>query len=299
MVQSVAQGLDAWAEMVPENRMVMGLGAGLIARDTHRDSAQAEAEAGLTLLFPAGARPSAGNVELVLSGADDRKRPEVRKQSEVRKQIAARISSQRARAEGWLEILASGLTFDLTGLEPGPALSAPEARHFFGLSRDADRFEFEAIAIFPGPHLAGAGAMVPVVRAMAALASALALELGALAVCWEPAGSWMDVQYFSRIVEGWSAGGAFPALGLTGIERTADGGVESDGLAFFIGQELRVEARSGEAAADTVKLAARVIDHLVNHGAIAKREALVGPGGEALLAEPSGDGKFVQVWRDG
>ena len=35
--------------------------------------------------------------------------------------------------------------------------------------------------------------MVPVVRTMAALASTLAAELGALAVCWQPAGSWMDV----------------------------------------------------------------------------------------------------------
>jgi hypothetical protein len=134
---------------------------------------------------------------------------------------------------------------------------------------------------------------------MACVASALALELEALAVCWEPAGSWMDPQYFSRVIDGWCAGGAFPALGLTGIERTHDGGVESDGLAFFVGQELRIESRRGESAADTVKLAARVIDHLVNSGAIFAREALVGPGGEALLAEPTTDGKLLRVWRDG
>ena len=141
--------------------------------------------------------------------------------------------------------------------------------------------------------------MLPVVRTMAAIASTLALELEALAVCWEPAGSWMDPQYFSRVIEGWCAGGAFPALGLTGIERTHDGGVESDGLDFFVGQELRIESRRGEPAADTVKLAARVIDHLVSNGAIFAREALVGPGGEPLLAEPSTDGKLLRVWRDG
>lgn len=141
--------------------------------------------------------------------------------------------------------------------------------------------------------------MLPVVRTMACVASALALELEALAVCWEPAGSWMDCQYFSRVIDGWCAGGAFPALGLTGIERTHDGGVESDGLSFFVGQELRIESRRGESAADTVKLAARVIDHLVSNGAIFAREPLVGPGGETLLAEPSADGKLLRVWRDG
>ena len=75
--------------------------------------------------------------------------------------------------------------------------------------------------------------------------------------------------------------------------------MESDGLAYFIGQELRIESRHGEAAADTVKLATRVIDHLVNNGAILEREALTGPSGEPLMAEPSSDGKFLQVWRDG
>ena len=285
----------------------MGLGAGLITRDAHLDSAQAEA--GLTLLFPAGARPSAEAIELALAQPEPGlpqpnpgKVPQGHKQlanSQVPGLIAARISSQRASAEGWVELLASGLTFDLAGLEPGPALAPPDARHFFGLSRDSDSFVFEAITLLPGPHLVGAGAMIPVVRTMAAVASNLARELGALAVCWEPAGSWMDVQYFTRVIAGWSAGGAFPALGLTGIERTQDGGVESDGLAFFIGQELRIESRHGEAAADTVKLATRVIDHLVNNGAILEREALTGPSGEPLMAEPSSDGKFLQVWRDG
>lgn len=140
--------------------------------------------------------------------------------------------------------------------------------------------------------------MVPVVRTMAILASQLARGLGAKAVCWQPAASWMDVQYFARIVEGWGPGGAFPALGLTGIERTADGGVESDGLGWFIGQELRVEPRSGEAAADTVKLAVRVIDHLIREGPVTARTALTGPQGEALLAEPSSDGRLVRLWRD-
>ena len=288
--------------MVPETCDGLGLGADLIARSAHWDFAQAEA--GLTLLFPAGARPSAEAIERALEQPRVGDLPEAREPSQGHKpsgyrRIASRISSQRGRAEGWVEVLASGLTFDLAGLEPGPTRPQPDARHFFGLPRDTGGLVIEAIALSPGPHLAGAEAMLPVVRTMAAVASALALELEALAVCWEPAGSWMDVQYFSRVIGGWCAGGAFPALGLTGIERTHDGGVESDGLAFFVGQELRVESRRSEAAADTVKLAARVIDHLVNNGAIFARESLIGPGGEALLAEPSTDGKLLRVWRDG
>lgn len=51
----------------------------------------------------------------------------------------------------------------------------------------------------------------------------------------------MGIHYFSRAVGGWQAGGAFPAPGLIGIERTYDGGAESDGLFYFVGQELRIE----------------------------------------------------------
>lgn len=257
------------------------------------------------MLFPAGNRASADDV----SGYFDQPTPDkptahqgaatsAGAQAASVANSPGRISNQRGRGEGWLELLASGMTFDLVGLKPGPVLPVPQPRHFFGLPRDAGTFDFECIVLRPGPHLAGAGAMVPVVRTMALLASMLARELGATAVCWQAAGSWMDVQYFARITDTWVAGGAFPALGLTGIERTADGGVESDGLAWFTGQELRVEPRGGEAAADTVKLAVRMIDRLVREGALAAREAFAGPDGEALLAEPSADGGLVRLWRD-
>lgn len=283
--------------MVPENRKAVR--GRLIASETHRDSARDGA--GFALLFPAGTSVSAEDVDRHFA------RPPVwqgtspggdRAAAGQQDPLPARISSQRGSAEGWLELLASGLTFDLVGLAPGAAIPAPHPRHFFGLPRDIDALAYQCIVLRPGPHLAGGGAMVPVVRIMAALASQLARALGAQALCWQPSASWMDAQYFARIVEGWLAGGAFPALGLTGIERTADGGVESDGLAWFIGQELRVEARAGEAAADTVKLAVRMIDHLVREGPIAARAALSGPAGEGLLAEPSADGRLVRLWRD-
>lgn len=301
---SPQRGLDASPEKVAENSKAISRGRG-IASDAHWDTARAEA--GLALLFKAGTRASADDVERhfarsVAGSRESQLTPgqhsPYRISAGQRDELPARISSQRGRADGWLELLASGLTFDLVGLAPGPALPVPQPRHYFGLPRDLDPFAFECIVLRPGPHLAGAGAMVPVVRIMAVLASQLARGMGALALCWQPAASWMDAQYFARIVDGWSAGGAFPALGLTGIERTDDGGVVTDGLAWFIGQELRVEPRSGEAASDTVKLAVRMIDHLVREGPVAARATLSGPGGEALLADPSADGRLLRLRRD-
>lgn len=249
------------------------------------DLDDAGAKGGLALLFPAGSRATAAGVEALLA--------------QPRLAALARISSQRGQGQGWLELLASGLTFDFAGLAPaaGSPLVAP--RHVFGLPRDVGGHDWEACLLAPGPHLADAGAMEPVVRTMAMLASELAQGLGALAVCWLPAASWMDVTYFARIVAGWSGGGAFPALGFCGMQRLGDGSVASEGLAFFTGQELRVESRPGEAPADTVKLAVRLADRLVRDGPIVAPGRLTGPDAEALFAEPSPDGRLVRLRRQG
>jgi hypothetical protein len=240
----------------------------------------------LSLLFSADDRPSAEDVLQAIS---------VGPQGAA---AAIQATQPRGAGESWLELLASGLTFDLIGLAPGDSAGIPEASHFYGLGREVADEPLEAIAIVPGPHIAGAAAVLPVVRVMAGLARELALRLEARAVCWAPAGSWMDTSYFSRVVEAWLDGGAFPALGFTGIERTPDGGVQSQGLSHFAGQELRVETRRGEAPAETVKLAVRTMDHIVRHGPIEGRQELTGPSGELLLAEPLPGGRVVRLWRE-
>ncbi|MFD2136398.1 hypothetical protein ACFSLT_16960 [Novosphingobium resinovorum] len=102
---------------------------------------------------------------------------------------------------------------------------------------------------------------------MMGLAANLALELPVRAVGWAPAQTWMEPRYFCRSVLNWLGGGAFPALGLTALLQAEDGSLASRGLAHFTGQEVQLEGRRGEAAADTVKLAVRVIDQLVRRGA--------------------------------
>ena len=72
---------------------------------------------------------------------------------------------------------------------------------------------------------------------------------------------------------------------------------ESSGLAFFTGQELCVPERNGEPGSETVKLAARLIDHLVQRGRLDRTETIIGPGGEELLARPTADGNYISVSR--
>jgi hypothetical protein len=259
-------------------------GTGPIASDAIHGASRADE--GLALLFPAGHRPTADAVRRAVetSMADQGRQ-------------AARISHEGRPDQGWLELLASGLTFDLTGLAPAEPAALGTAHRLFGIARKEEMLGKEAIRLAPGPHLASAGAMIPVFRTMASIAAKLASALGAFAVCWAPAESCMEAGYFARIAGAWLEGGAFPALGLTGIDRQPDGSFETTGLAWFTGQELRVEGRAGEAPADTVKLAVRMIDHLVRNGAIEERERLTGPGGEAVLAIPAADGRSVRLQR--
>lgn len=257
---------------------------GLVAGESQLETEQVGAC--LSLLFSADDRPSAQDVLQAISAGP---------QGEA---TGIQATQPRGSGESWLELLASGLTFDLIGLAPGEGAVIPAANHLYGLGREVPEQAFQAIAIVPGPHLTGAAAVLPVVRVMAGLARELALRLDAKAVCWAPAGSWMDTAYFARVVEGWLGGGAFPALGFTGVERTPDGGVQSQGLCHFAGHELRVESRRGEAAADVVKLAVRAIDHIVRHGPIESRQNLTGPSGEHLLVEPVPGGRVVRMWRE-
>lgn len=244
-----------------------------------------ELPTGLSLFFAVGQRPSADDIERLLVSSET-------------SLLGARISYRPDEREGWVELLASGLTFDLTGLSPGQSAPIPAIAHRFGVSEHLQPTALETISLHPGQHIAGGNAMMPVVKTMVGLVANLALHLTAKAVCWHPAGTWMDPGYFARIVLNWQSGGAFPALGLTAIEQKDDGSVASTGLAYFVGQEVQIEPAPGEARADTVKLALRVIDYMVLHGPLRAPRKLEGPAGETLAAEPSQFGKVVWIWRN-
>jgi len=209
----------------------------------------------------------------------------------------ARVSFAPEAGEGWVELLASGLTFDLAGLAPATARRVRRCDHRFALPPDLDETTLEALLLVPGHHLSGAGAMLPVIRVMTGLAARLARTLPVRGVCWHPAGSCMAPAYFGQIVDAWLAGGAFPALGLTELEFGEGGALRSVGLEFFVGQELEVPVRPGEARADTVKLALRLADMLVAFGRVARSEILEGPHGESLRVEPVDSGRIVRLIR--
>jgi hypothetical protein len=244
-------------------------------------SSEPDIRSGLSLLFAPGSRPPVEEIEARLSPG-------------VLTVPRAQITNL---SSGTLELLASGLAFELIGLAPAPATQLPEINRRFGMADHVDLTDCEAITLVPGSHIAAGCAMIPLVRAMMGLAADLALALPAKAIVWHPSGSLMDTVYFTRVIVSWLSGGPFPSSGLTTIEELAGGGAVSRGLRFFAGQEILVEPFTGDASGETARLAAIVVNHVIRHGRITGLQELSGPEGETMVVEPSFDGHQVRVWR--
>jgi hypothetical protein len=190
----------------------------------------------LSLLFAAGGRPSLD--EAIALGEHTR---------------AFSCSYAPDPSEGWFEALVTGLTFEVHGLAPAEPAPAQPIAHRYGLASAWWEPNLEAVTIQPGPHLAGGGAMLPVVRGAIDLAIALATAKQVAAVVWLPARSAMAVEYFTVAGNAWLGGGAFPAPGLIALVDSLEGGISSQGLAFFIGQEVEAAPWPGAGKADVAR----------------------------------------------
>jgi hypothetical protein len=134
-----------------------------------------------------------------------------------------------------------------------------------------------------------------VLRILAGLGAKLAGLPGVRAIIWTPAGSWVEPSIYIRAVGDWLAGGAFPALALTALERLENGAIVSRGLSLIVGQELRLEPDRRVSAAELGRIAVRLIHDLVLHGAVERDSEFSGPAGETLLAVPVRGGGELRV----
>ncbi len=145
---------------------------------TQRKSMQGKCDGGLSLLFAKGQRPL---------------------RSDIAKLAAMHLAATEGGfslghpgelSSGRVELVASGLSFDLSGLAPAPSCDLPEIAHRFGEADRSDLSEVEGIKLDVGEHLVGGQALLPVVRTMMGLAARLAGQAGVVAVAWHHDVAW-------------------------------------------------------------------------------------------------------------
>lgn len=199
----------------------------------------------------------------------------------------------------WIELLRDGLTFDLSGLAPGPSAPLPAFAYRFDLTDMPDPAAHEALVLRPGPHLAAGENSIPLIRGLLALGCDLVRQFeDVVALGWGAAGSVIGRRFFESVVSAWHDGGPFPALGLTAFTGTADGALESSGLAFWIGQEVRIEPPLSADRIAATRLGIRLINHLVLTGGLSEEDRIIAPDGTRLVLRPSRSRTVISVWRE-
>lgn len=196
----------------------------------------------------------------------------------------------------WFELLVHGLTFDLRGLAPGTGEGVYDTEFRYDFDEPVSSKRFEAVHLAPGQHLAGGARSLPVMRELIALACEMVCHFDDLAaIVWKPANSVIGRRYFESVATAWLEGGPFPALGLTSFKVTNDGALETIGLDYWTGQELRIEPSLSSDKIEATRLGARIVNQLVISGKLEKIERVIALDGSRLILLPSSNGKLVRV----
>lgn len=251
-------------------------------------------DAGLLLLFPRGHRPDR---EALLEALDTIPSVTVSHDPFTAPIVGEDAGATRGRANSdhWLELLTDGLTFDVFGINPDPAVAVPTIRYHVASTVD-DHANCEALGVFPGPHIAHGAHALPVVRTMLRLGAALVHALGNVrALSWPPAGSSIAPEFFSRSVEAWLKGGPFPALGLVGIVFDDEGKLRSDGLSFFAGSELEFSEELSHDRLAATRLFVRLVHELVGSDKPDEPIQLMIEDGGSLTLEPDPRDRLIRV----
>jgi hypothetical protein len=140
---------------------------------------------------------------------------------------------------------------------------------------------------------------MPLMRSQLALACDIVRQFDDLAaVVWSPSASAIGRRFFESATSAWLDGGPFPALGLTAFAETTDGALESVGLSFWIGQELRIEPPLTADRVAATRLGIRLVNHLVLVGGLAEDDRIAAPDGTRLVLRPSRNRALISVWRE-
>ncbi|GAB5347694.1 hypothetical protein [Alteriqipengyuania sp. 357] len=193
-----------------------------------------------------------------------------------------------------LSLQRAGLGFDLVGLAPGPSVPVPDIGDGDVIDQAARRSVTHASSLRLGPHIAAGRRSLTILREWFRLGNAIATTFGAQGLCWVPGGIAMESAQVAAHLRAWDARADVPVNLLASFRLTLDGALQSHGLAYFTGQEFRIEAPLLQG--DEAALARLIFTHLFYAGMQERSVELAAPQGYPLRLEPSGNRRFLRVW---
>ncbi|RDS77912.1 hypothetical protein DL238_10095 [Alteriqipengyuania lutimaris] len=240
----------------------------------------------LLILFPHGRRPTASQIRQRCDSADflDSCGPV----------LFSAAAGKDITAPDGLSLQRAGLSFDLLGLAPGAPVPVPQMGADVVAQASVLPSRTEASVLRPGPHIAAGTGDLTILREWFGLAHGLALSFDGSVLCWAPGAVILGVKRFGDCLDAWDARGDVPVALLASFRRTLDGALQSQGLAFFTGQEFRIEPQLIRGDEDA--LARLLFRHLFYAGRQEESGQLAAPDGVALRLEPSENRRFVRVW---
>ena len=205
-------------------------------------------------------------------------------------------SEEGTAASAVLVLQKGGMTYDCTGFKPNSPAEKPANLNRLDTDLQENHLLLEGIGLSLGPHVRAGQASLPVLKALIVFAALLTAKFkGVAGVCWAASGKAVDSKAFAALVNGWVSGGAMPLTLLFGSKDAIDGGMESRGLRYFTGQELRFEPDFVRDRQRADQLNLRLAERLFHVGRFETAEQVTAPDGMPLWLEPSPNGRFVRV----
>lgn len=195
-----------------------------------------------------------------------------------------------------LRAVISGMTFELVhqnAEEIEQSLAAKDLDHIFC---EPPEKPLSGIGITLTEHITSGMGNGTINRALLQLARHVGQSIKANSIIWRPAQLHIGFDYFAGAIEHYIAGGPFPVLVQIAISETPDGDLQTSGLSYFAGQEIRMTAPANYAPNEVVKRLVRIAHDIATNGKIDEETEVEGfIAGETLFITPRENGQTVDI----
>ncbi|HEY9093186.1 hypothetical protein [Parasphingorhabdus sp.] len=195
-----------------------------------------------------------------------------------------------------LRAVTSGMAFDLVHYsadEITQSLADTDLQHIFC---ETPEKQLSGIGIALTEHISAAKSDGTINRALLDLARHIGHSIKASSIIWRPAQLHIGFDYFIGAIDHYIAGGPFPVLVQVAITQLPDGKMQTSGLSYFAGQEIRISAPSDYAPNEVVKRLVRIIHDIATNGKVEEEAVIDGfNAGERLSITPVENGQSVEI----